>query len=103
MVIRNQKIYKYLTLFGSEYFVGVSGLEVQIYKIFKRKPLVLRRRNKLQGKRSLTEVGFKQVICKFVNSSFASVEQIIAGFRAICSEPLGSIERKKCIDKLSDY
>jgi len=53
--------------------MGVSGLEVQMYKIFKGKTLVLRRRHKLQSKRSLSEVDFEQVMCKFVDSSFASV------------------------------
>jgi len=48
-------------------------LEVQIYKIFKGKTLILRPKHKLKGKGSLTEVDFKQVICKFVGNSFASV------------------------------
>ena len=45
--------------------MGVSVLEVQIYKIFKGKTLVRKPRCKLWGKRSLTGVDFKRVICKF--------------------------------------
>jgi len=73
MVTRNQKKLQIFNIIRFWVLCGVSELKVQIYKIFKQKTLVLRRRRKLQGKRSLTEVGFKQVICKFVDSSFASV------------------------------
>jgi hypothetical protein len=52
-VTHNQKIHKYLSLSGIEYFMGFSNLEVQIYKLLKGKRALGRPRHKLEVKRRL--------------------------------------------------